>query len=97
LPSFDAYGKVGVARFEESFDVYVSDWSLPCRLQPFGQAPSCLFISQGGQTDSHPYVGIGVRFKESGRAWAVRLEYEAIDGELGDTTTMLSVGIAWER
>jgi hypothetical protein len=46
--------------------------------------------------DSHPYVGIGARFKEAGRAWAFRVEYEAIDGD-GEDTTMLSVGVAWER
>jgi opacity protein-like surface antigen len=97
-PSFDVYGKLGVARLEESFEVSVHDFSLECRLPPpaLGIQPACLFDSQGGQTDSRPYVGIGARIKVASE-WAVRLEYEAIDGDVGDDTTMFSLGIAWER
>ena len=95
-PSFDFYGKVGVAEYKESFDVYVSNWTPMCRLQPFGQKPECLFANQGHQTESQPYLGIGARVKVA-RTWAVRLEYEAIDRDVGDPTTMFSLGIAWEH
>ena len=33
----------------------------------------------------------------SGLTWAARAEYKAIDRDIGENTTMLSVGIAWER
>ena len=95
-PPVDVYGKVGVAKLEESFDVWVEDWSLPCRVRPFGIDPSCMFSSQADQTGTHPYVGIGARFKVA-PAWAVGLEFEGIDGEFGDATTMFSVGIAWQH
>ena len=95
-PSLDVYGKVGVAEYKESFDVHVSDWTPMCRLRPFGQAPECLFDNQGHQTESQPYLGIGARVTVA-RTWAVRVEYEAIDHDVGDPTTMLSLGIAWEH
>jgi opacity protein-like surface antigen len=95
-PSFDVYGKVGVAAYKESFDVHVSNWTPMCRLQPFGQAPECLFDTEGHETNSQPYVGLGARFKVA-PAWAVRIEYEAIDDDFADATTMLFLGIAWER
>jgi opacity protein-like surface antigen len=95
-PSFDFYGKVGVAKLEESFDVHVSNWELPCRLRPFGQAPECLFDNQGDRSDSHAYVGIGARFKVA-RHLAARVEYEAIDGDVGGKPTMFSLSFAWER
>lgn len=95
-PSFDVYGKVGVAVYIESFDVHVSNWTPMCRLQPFGQKPECLFDDQGHETDSRPYVGIGARIKIASN-WAARIEYEAIDHDVGDNTTMFSVGIAWEH
>ena len=95
-PSFDVYGKVGVAQYKESFEVHVSNWTPMCRLQPFGQKPECLFDNQGHQTESQPYLGIGARVKVAREA-AVRVEYEAIDHDVGDPTTMLSLGIAWEH
>jgi opacity protein-like surface antigen len=95
-PSFDVYGKVGVAEYRESFDVHVSNWTIMCRLQPFGQAPECLFDNEGHHTDSQPYVGIGARFKIASNL-AARIEYEAIDGDVGDNATMFSLNIAWER
>ena len=95
-PEFDVYGKVGVAAYKESFEVHVSDWTPMCRLQPFGQKPECLFDNQGHQTESQPYVGIGIRFKIASN-WAARIEYEAIDRDVGDNTTMFSAGIAWEH
>jgi hypothetical protein len=67
-----------------------------CRLQPFGQAPECLFDNYGHQNDSRPYVGIGARIKIISNL-AARIEYEAIDGDAGDNTTMFSLNIAWER
>ena len=95
-PSFDVYGKVGVAEYKESFDVHVSNWTPMCRLLPFGQAPECLFDNQGHQADSQPYVGIGAQFKIASNL-AARIEYEAIDDDIGDNTTMFSLNIAWER
>ena len=95
-PSFDVYGKVGVAVYIESFDVHVSNWEVMCRLQPFGQAPECRFDDEGHETDSQPYLGIGARIKIAGN-WAARIEYEAIDHDVGDNTTMFSMGIAWEH
>jgi outer membrane protein with beta-barrel domain len=96
-PSFDVYGKLGVAWLEESFVVSVHEFSPECRLPPpaLGIQPLCLFDSQGSQTDSRPYVGIGARFKIASE-WAVRVEYDAIDGDAADDTTMFSLGIGWE-
>jgi opacity protein-like surface antigen len=95
-PSFDVYGKVGVAVYIESFDVHVSNWTPMCRLQPFGQKPECLLDNEEHETDSQPYLGIGARIKIAGD-WAARIEYEAIDQDVGDNTTMFSLGIAWEH
>lgn len=93
-PSFDFYGKVGIAEYKETFDVHVSNWTPMCRLLPFGQAPECLFDNQGDQTDSRTYLGLGARIRIASN-WAVRIEYDVL-GDLGDHT-MLSLNIAWER
>jgi hypothetical protein len=89
-PSFDVYGKVGVAELDESLRahalVVVGSPCIPL---------ACNFSSDEHGTDSFPYFGIGVRVAIS-RAAAFRLEYEAIDRD-GDDTTMWSVGVAWER
>ena len=89
-PSFDVYGKAGVADFDESF--VANAYTLDCA--PISQ---CIqrFHSDVHQSDAELYVGIGARFKIA-PAVAVRVEYEAIDRE-GDPATMLSVGIAWEH
>lgn len=94
-PSWDVYGKVGVAKLDESFDVQVVERSLECLAPGGGYLPSCTFFSQVDETASHPSVGIGARIKIA-REWAVRVEYEAIDDDVGDPTTMLSLGFAWE-
>jgi hypothetical protein len=90
LPSFDIYGKIGVARLEESFRVHAFESFVPCLPVP------CRFDIDEKQTDSRPYAGFGARV-EIGRAAAARLEYEAIDGDVGDDWTMISIGVAWER
>ena len=56
----------------------------------------CTFSSDVDQSDSGAYLGFGARFRIA-RAVAVRVEYEALDRDVGDNTTMLSLGIAWER
>lgn len=89
-PRFDVYGKVGIAKLTESVTGEGYNYGLPeC-------VPSCALTVDEERKDSRPYVGIGARVKIA-RAWAVRLEYEEIDGETGDNTTMLSLGIAWEH
>jgi len=89
--SFDVYGKVGVAKVEESFDVHTRDSiTSECLVR------TCTFALDVDQTETRPYVGIGGRFRIA-RAAAVRAEYEIIDRDVGDNTTMLSVGVAWER
>jgi hypothetical protein len=91
-PSFDVYGKVGVAKLDESFNAsYFDRGSAGCEIFPY-----CSFSADVDQTDWRPYVGFGARFKVA-RAMGVRVEYEAIDGDVGDPVTMLSVGFAWER
>ena len=63
------------------------------RLRPTGP---CTFTNDVDESDSAPYVGIGARFSV-GSAAAVRVEYEAIEGDAGDKMTMFSAGIAWEH
>jgi len=89
-PSFDVYGKVGVADLDESFTA--GGYTLDCA--PVSQ---CIqrFHSDVHQSNAGLYVGIGAQFKVA-PAVAVRVEYEAIDGD-GDPAAMLSVGIAWEH
>jgi hypothetical protein len=89
--SADFYGKVGVAKVEESLRVSVYEYFF---CGPPG--PNCQFFSDVTETDSRPYFGIGVRFKVA-RAWSGRVEYEAIDGDVGDDTKMFSVGVAWDH
>ena len=91
LSSVDFYGKVGVAEVEESLRVSVYRYVL---CGPPG--PNCMFFSDVTETDSRSYLGIGARFKIA-RDWAVRVEYESIDGDVHDDTTMFSLGVAWER
>jgi len=90
LSLFDVYGKIGVARLEESFQVHAFESFAPCLPLP------CTFDRNETQTDSRPYVGIGA-WVEIGRAAAARLEYEVIDGDVGDDWRMVSIGVAWER
>lgn len=96
LRSFDFYGKVGVADLDDSFTVSGYDRLIPgCRGPPFPVAPECDFDIEADQSESAPYVGLGVRL-EIASAVAVRFEYEAIDRDEGDGPSMLSLGIAWE-
>jgi opacity protein-like surface antigen len=90
LPWFDVYGKVGVAKLTESVTGEGYNYGLP------GCVPSCALTVDEERKDSRRYVGIGARFKVASH-WAVRVEYEEIDGDTTDKTTMLSLGIAWER
>ena len=97
LVSFDVYTKVGVAHLDESLDAYAFDELTPgCQFGPGGFPPFCLFRNEVDQSESSPYVGFGFRYKIAPAA-GVRVEYEAIDGDLGDNTTMFSLGIAWEH
>jgi hypothetical protein len=92
LTRVDVYGKAGVAHFDESTSARASECAV--RTRGPGQGP-CYFTSQVDEAGSAPYVGIGARFKV-GRSWGVRLEYESIDSDVWDETTMLSAGIALE-
>jgi len=90
-PALDVYGKVGVAKLDESFQVHALVSDPPCT--PL----TCTnFSNSGHNTGSHPYFGVGFRH-EITRAIALRLEYEAIDRDSGDDTEMWSVGLAWEH
>jgi hypothetical protein len=89
--AFDVYGKVGVADFNES--LATSTTTIECI--PIVPCMSTV-NSDVDRSESAPYVGIGARIRLA-RAVAVRVEYEAIDRDVGDPTTMLSLGIAWER
>jgi hypothetical protein len=101
LVSLDFYAKVGVAHLDESYRAYANDYVSPgCEYRPAPYPSFCSFYTNrdGGDTyrsDSTPYVGIGVRMKVAPQV-AVRVEYETIDREIGDNTTMLSLGFAWE-
>lgn len=87
----DVYGKVGVAVFDESLTVHGFDAHSPGCMPP----TTCAFDNQVYQSDSHAYAGIGARFKIA-RAGAVRIEYEAVDRDGEDPTTLLSLGVALE-
>jgi len=105
----DVYAKVGVAHLHESFRAYATDYLSPgCEPRPSTTGPPyppfCSFYTDKDRSDatlyvdqseSMPYAGIGVRFKVV-RRMAVRVEYETIDREIGDNTTLLSLGFAWE-
>jgi len=96
MPSFDVYGKVGVADVDDSFTVSGYDRTIPfCRGPPFPVPSDCDFNIEAGESGSAPYVGFGARL-EIAAAAAIRLEYEAIGRDEGDNLTMLSLGIAWE-
>jgi len=88
-PSFDVYGKVGVANLDESLRGYAAIIGAPCPASP------CIFSVDVHEADSHPYFAVGFR-AEITRMVAFRAEYEAIDRDTEDTT-MFSVGVAWER
>jgi hypothetical protein len=103
LASFDVYTKVGVAHLDESLDAYAQDLLTPeCQPSPLTVGPGrsfppfCFFSNAVDQSDSGAYLGFGARFKIA-RAAGVRVEYEAVDRDGGDPTTLLSVGIAWEH
>ena len=89
-PAFDIYGKVGVAKLDETVRAHALLVGAPC----FPLA--CNFSGDKDQSGSHPYFAIGFRH-EIGRMLAFRAEYEVVDRDSGDDTTMLSVGVAWER
>jgi OmpA family protein len=89
MSNIDVYGKVGVAKLDESFQVFaLENSSVECR------NPWCQFQRDVHQTDSRPYVGFGARFQLG--PGALRIEYELIDRDNGDDTTMLSIGLAGE-
>jgi hypothetical protein len=88
-PSFDVYGKVGVANLDESLRGYAVIVGAPCLSSP------CTFIADVHEADSHPYFAVGFR-AEITRMVAFRAEYEAIDRD-GEDTTMFSLGVAWEH
>jgi hypothetical protein len=88
-PAFDIYGKVGVAQLDESFQAHALLVDPSCT--PF----ACQFSTDIDRTDSRPYLGIGARIRV-GREIGFRIEYEEIDRD-GDSVTLLSVGLAWER
>ena len=83
--------RLGIAKIEESLRVLVYDYHF---CGPPG--PNCTYFSDSTDTDSRSYLGIGARLSVA-RNWALRLEYEAIDGDVRDDTTMFSLGVAWER
>jgi len=85
----DVYGKVGVAVLDESFRAAAQS-TIAAECQPV-----CTFRAEVDQSYTTPYVGFGARFKVA-RAAAIRIEYETIDRDEGDNTTMLSVGVAVE-
>jgi len=94
IPETDFYAKVGIAELDESLKASGYD-----SLGPGGQPaiPNCAFDSSVENSDTMvPYVGFGARIRV-GRAAAVRVEFEAMDGDLMDNTTMISLGIAWEH
>jgi hypothetical protein len=96
MPSFDLYGKVGVADVDDSFTVSGYDRELPfCRGPPFPVPSDCDFNIEAGESGSAPYVGFGARLKVAA-AVGIRFEAEAIDRDEDDNLTMLSLGIAWE-
>jgi hypothetical protein len=92
----DVYGKVGVAELDESLEAHHVSY-LRCAYPP--TTPPCEppeVKSDVRHSSWNPYCGIGARFKVA-RAVGVRVEYEAMDRDDGDDTTMVSVGVAWER
>jgi hypothetical protein len=100
LPRLDVYGKVGVGDLRESISALsIRRSEIDCpppgvRLGDRGTGP-CAFTSEFEDSGSAPYLGIGARFSK-GRSWGVRLEYDWMDSDVWNDTTMLSAGIAWE-
>jgi opacity protein-like surface antigen len=88
--AFDVYGKVGVANVGESLRAHALRTGAPC--VPL----ACNFSADRHETESQPYVGMGVRLDIS-RSVAFRLEYEAIDRDAGDDGTLVSAGVVWQR
>jgi hypothetical protein len=98
-PSLDVYGKVGVADINESLTTstttIASGYPIGPECAPYSRCTSTV-NSDVELGESAPYVGIGARVKIATH-WALRVEYEAIDRDVGDAATMLSLGIAWEH
>ena len=92
---FDFYGKIGVAKLEQSLKAHTFNiaFGSGCAIS---ECPRTDLESAVQQSDTRPYFGIGAQIKIAPAA-GVRIEYEAIDRDLGDDVTMLSIGIAWER
>jgi hypothetical protein len=89
MPLFDVYGKLGVAKLDESFFIRARDLRLSSACQ-------CRFQADEHESVARPYVGIGARFKILPEV-GVSVEYETIDRDIGDSTTLLSLGVVWER
>jgi len=102
-PSVDLYAKVGVARIDESTTGSGYDHLTrpECQASPSTVGPGlsfpshCQFDTNVDQSDSRAYLGLGARFSIP-RAAALRFEYEWIERDDGEGTTMLSLGIAHE-
>jgi len=94
-PTFDVYGKVGMAELEESLEAHHFNYVLGA-CSPVSSCPLIVQDSAVHEKDLRPYFGIGARFKVT-RAIGVRAEFEAIDRDTGDHTTMISIGVAFER
>jgi len=104
-PSLDVYGKVGVAHINDALAITTTTIELDLPHAPLVPIPpecipysrcSSIVSSDVEQSESAPYLGLGARVKIANH-WALRVEYEAIDRDVEDTTTMLSVGVAWEH
>jgi len=93
--AFDFYGKIGVAKLEQSLKAHTFNIAFGggCAIS---ECPRTDLESVVQQSDTRPYFGIGARLKIA-PAVGVRIEYEAIDRDPGDYVSMLSIGIAWER
>jgi len=92
-PMVDVYGKVGMAALDESLEAHTFHITIGnCVISA---CPRDDLYSDVHESDTRPYLGIGARFLV-GRGAAVRVEYEAIDRDTGDETTMFSVGVGKE-
>jgi len=94
-PTIDVYAKVGMAELEESLEAHHFNYVMG-GCSPISSCPLIVQDNAVHDKDSRPYFGIGARFKVA-RAIGVRAEYEAIDRDTGDHTTMISIGVAFER
>jgi hypothetical protein len=104
-PSLDVYGKVGVADINDSLAITTTTIEvdlpnaprvpIPPECIPYARCSS-IASRDVERSESAPYIGIGTRVKIANH-WALRVEYEAIDRDVEDTTTMLSIGLAWEH